>query len=95
MRAYGLREYDFDGCMYGLFSGIRGRENKLLRKPWRICSDLEQMRRTCRKCNHTRCQHARVESADTKGTEEYTDEMVRRLHSIWHEYTHVHHGIHT
>ena len=83
LRTYGLSLYDFDGCALRLRSRKHGREDKFLRKPWRICADVPQLRRLCRKCDHPHEMQVLVESSDTRWTEGYTDELAREIHSAW------------
>ena len=68
------------GCMYGLKSIAPGKPHMHILKPWTVmttCPGLaESLSITCNgKHVHTPCA-----GVDTKGTEEYTPEMVKRVH---------------
>ena len=80
---FALCSYALDGCMYGLRSVVRKTRGKFLRKPWIIMSDCDDFWRIENRCNHDRRAHVRIQGADAKLTEGYTDQMADRIHLCW------------
>ncbi len=79
-REYGLINYDFDGCEYGLRSTAAATPGRPIRKPWRIASDMPEFASLRRLCTHDPNEHARCAGDDTKRTEGYTDELALLIH---------------
>ena len=72
-----------DGCMHGLVATRTGAVGRPMKKRWRIRSNstifAEFLHRTC-DGSHT---HVPVEGRDTKPTENYTEDFVRRVLEAW------------
>ena len=83
LKRFGMQQYRFDGCMYGLRSIATRTEGLLLQKPWIIASNVEEFRFMERKCCHSRADHVKTAGRDTKATDEYTDEMADEIHGCW------------
>ena len=82
MRKWGLETHRFDGCRYNLRSQVAATRGKLLRKPWSIASNCEDMWRIALPCNGLH-EHTRTQGQDTRLTEGYTDELVDQIHACW------------
>ena len=80
MARHGFRSVDFDGCMLGL-TDERGIHGLPVKKPWRVCSTSY---RICDIFNGLRCtghpEHAQCRGKVCKNTENYTAQMVARIH---------------
>jgi hypothetical protein len=72
----------FDGCMFSLYSKVH--EGKLIKKPWRISTTAHALYHSF---NGHLCdkQHDHVPCAgkDTKITKEYTQHIVKTIHTSW------------
>ena len=71
------------GCMVGLRARSGPNLGKPIKKPWRICSNLPELRShlgvVCDKSHvHTKCQ-----GADTRISEGYTREFAARVHNAF------------
>ena len=82
LRKWGCEQHHLDGCMYGLVSQVAATSGMPLKKPWTIASNATGFRSLCRKCDHTH-EHAKIQGADTKPTEGYTDALADEIHSCW------------
>ena len=80
MARHGFRSVDFDGCMLGLTDG-QGIHGCPVKKPWRVCSTSN---RVCEIFNGLRCsghsEHTQCRGKVCKDTENYTVQMVARIH---------------
>ena len=83
LKRYALQPYVFDGCAYNLVSQAAATKGKPIRKSWCIASNCESFRRLCRSCTHNAHEHVRLQGADTRVSESYTDELVTSIHSAW------------
>ena len=96
LKRYALQPTIFDGCAYGLVSQVKASLGRPIRKAWCIASNCEAFGRLCRHCDHQKGEHVRLQGADTKSSESYTDELATAIHACWREecvshYTHVIH----
>ena len=86
LKKFNLKKYNMDGCEFGLVSKATKTEGMMLKKPWRIASDVEQFWRMERMCTHTPGSHAKTQGIDTKLGEGYTDEFAKMVHLCWDVY---------
>ena len=80
---WNLQEVCFDGCAIGL----RARSGELLKKPWRVCTNDQNILTTLRglTCSNTGNPlsdhvHAECRGVDCKESEKYTFSFTRRVH---------------
>ena len=82
LHRHGMMDAIFDGCMFSLYSKVH--EGKLIKKPWRISTTSHALYHSF---NGHLCdkQHDHVPCAgkDTKITEEYTQHIVKTIHTAW------------
>jgi hypothetical protein len=82
LHRHGMMDAVFDGCMFSLYSKVH--EGKLIKNPWRISTTSHALYHSF---NGHLCdkQHDHVPCAgkDTKITEEYTQHIVRTIHTSW------------
>jgi hypothetical protein len=83
---YGLINYDFDGCMYGIKSVIPKTQNMPIKKPLRLATSSPIIGKafSTRCCGHT--QHAQCEGKDTTQTEGYSVQFANVFHKAWKEH---------
>ena len=83
LRQYELEFHDFDGCMYDLRSSALRTDGLLIKKPWRIASDISTFTYLRRKCDHSPDEHTRCAGSDTKMSEGYTNSLAAEIHTCF------------
>ncbi len=80
---YGLVNYDFDGCMYGIKPVIQKTLDMPIKKPLRLATTSPIIGKafSTRCCGHTH--HAQCEGKDTTQTEGYSTEFANVFHKAW------------
>ena len=86
IQKWNLKTCIFHGCMYGLVAQRKSCQGIPIKKPWKIVTNCEQIRkRMCITCDRSH-EHARCEGVDTRRTEQYTDQMVSTIQDGFAEY---------
>ena len=84
IRRFGLMQYDFDGCMYGIQSVVSKTLGLPIRKPWRIVTNSPTIGRAfSQKCDGSHPKHAPCSGGDTRHTESYSKEFAVRFHTAF------------
>ena len=80
----------FDGCAYGLRSCLKGEEDKFLKKPWLIATNIPTVAKTLdgKLCpgvspNHT---HGVTCGKNAKHSQQYTVEFAKEVHHAIADY---------
>ena len=85
-----LHSVNMDGCAYGLVARYGSLKGQPIKKPWRIATNMPELRqRLSRRCACTSA-HAPCEGRDTSETEAYTDEMAEQIHRAFRDHCHSH-----
>ena len=89
LERYGMTQYRFDGCEYGITSIMTGRTHLRIRKPWIIATGMRAIGLAfSRTCSGTH-QHAKCEGIDTKHTEGYSLSIAHAFHKVFRDTVHA------
>ena len=86
LKSHGLKQFDFDGCMYGLTSSRNESFGLPLKKPWSIASNFEGFAQSfSTKCDGSH-EHGRTSGSDAVRSGHYTDSMASLVHETFSRY---------
>ena len=84
IKKHGLALARFDGCAFGLRSCIKGEEDKFLKKPWMIATNIPQVEQSLDKrlcpgvsLNHV---HGVTCGKNAKHSQQYTAQLATEIH---------------
>ena len=84
IKRYGLALAKFDGCAFGLRSCIKGEEDRFLKKPWMIATNIPQVERSLDKrlCPGVGPDHVHGVTCgkNAKHSQQYTIQLATEIH---------------
>ena len=93
LKRYKLQLAKFDGCAYGLRSCIKGEEDKFLKKPWMIATNIPEIMTTLdgHYCPGTGPghEHSITRGKNAKHSQHYTVKLAKDIHKAIADF-HVH-----
>ena len=78
-----LQSVVFDGCAYGVVSQQGSTAGRPIKKSWRVAYSCDAFQALRRPCTHAPGEHVRLQGADTRLSESYTDELASAIHACW------------